>query len=453
MAENFYTVVTKNGHQKMAAALAQGDKVTLTQLGVGDANGTSYEPDEAQTALKKERHRAQLSRVVQDEKNPYWFIAEAVIPDDVGGFYIREVALYDKDGDVFAVGKIPETYKPLLSSGSDKQIYIRLIFQVSNSDSVKIVIDPSLITVTRDTMNAVIEGAINGLDWKPSVRAATTKHIVLKGLQVIDEIGLKAGDRVLVKDQNDLRDNGIYIVSTGVWTRSKDFSGKVPFSYGLIVSVSSGTASGGMLWLLPVDREMVIGDDNLTFYALGRGSTSPFGDEMMFVMFDNTCPNALFRNRFGFLYHATQDKTGALVRVCNGDHKAALMLFEPSGQIANYYTEHTNNATEIPWTSWQATSAVSAAHLITRNYLDQRMSGGAGCIGSFIRHLAGDQLPGTILLTSTLQKIPYAGNEALCDAIGETYGLIENKTYTIPTNLYANGGPLPAGMAISIIAK
>ena len=267
MSDNFFIIVTRKGHEKIAASMAEGAKVTLSRMAFGDANGASYEPVETQDALKNECYRGDVTKLLQDEKNPYWFIVEAMIPDETGGFFIREVGLYDSDGDLFAVGKVPETYKPKLSSGSDKQIHFRLIFQISNSDNVNIVIDPSVIYTTKEYVDSAIGKAIGGIDWKVA-KVATTAQVTLSGLAAVDGVTLVKGDRVLVKNQANARQNGIYVAATGAWQRAVDFKGTIADSFGVVVAVSHGNQNGYTQWILPLTGSITVGDDNITFYAM-----------------------------------------------------------------------------------------------------------------------------------------------------------------------------------------
>ena len=202
MANEFFTILTATGRNKLAAATATGTPLTLTQMAVGDGdNGAYYSPTEAQTALKHEVWRGAINHLAVDANNPNWIVAELVIPDNVGGFYIREVGLFDSTGAMIAVGKFPESYKPTLAAGSNKQLYVRMILEVANTSAVTLLVDPSVVLATRQYCDDKVAAEINKLDGKQSVRAATTAAIALAGLQAIDGVALAAGDRVLVKDQ------------------------------------------------------------------------------------------------------------------------------------------------------------------------------------------------------------------------------------------------------------
>lgn len=149
MVEQFYTITTQAGKAKIANASALGNKVNFTHFALGDGNGGYYNPTETQTALKKEVWRGNIGQIVVDENNPSWIVLETIIPAEVGGFTIREAGVFDDEGNLLAIGKYPETYKPLLENGSAKDLYIRMILEVSNTSVVNLKVDPSIILATK----------------------------------------------------------------------------------------------------------------------------------------------------------------------------------------------------------------------------------------------------------------------------------------------------------------
>lgn len=260
MANEFFTILTATGRNKLANATATATPLNLTQMAVGDGdNGAYYSPTEAQTALKHEVWRGAINHLAVDANNPNWIVAELVIPDDVGGFYIREVGLFDSTGAMIAVGKFPESYKPTLAAGSNKQLYVRMILEVANTSAVTLLVDPSVVLATRQYCDDKVASEINKLDGKQSVLVATTAAIALTGLQTIDGVVLAAGDRVLVKDQAQAKDNGIYVVSAGVWVRAADADAAIEVTPGLFVSVEKGTANADSIWQLVTDAPITLG--------------------------------------------------------------------------------------------------------------------------------------------------------------------------------------------------
>lgn len=270
MSNDFFTLLTAVGKNKLAAAATGGAPLKLTHMAVGDGdNGGYYTPSEAQAALKHEVWRAPLNNLSTDPQNPNWIIAELVIPDEVGGFTIREVGVFDAAGALIAVGKFPESYKPVLADGANKQLYVRLIMEVSNAAAVTLQVDPSVVLATRATVDQRIAEELAKLDGKPSVRAATTAAIALAGLQTVDGVALQAGDRVLVKNQANGADNGIYIASAGNWGRSVDANASMEVTPGLFVAVEQGAVNGGAIWQLTTPSPIALGTTPLSFAMLG----------------------------------------------------------------------------------------------------------------------------------------------------------------------------------------
>lgn len=149
MATKYYAVLTNVGAAKLANATALGAQVEITQMAVGDGNGVLPTPNPAQTALIHELRRAPLNSLSIDPNNANQIIAEQVIPEDVGGWWIREIGLFDKDGDMIAIANCAETYKPQLQEGSGRVQVVRMILIVSSTAAVTLKIDPSVVLATR----------------------------------------------------------------------------------------------------------------------------------------------------------------------------------------------------------------------------------------------------------------------------------------------------------------
>lgn len=157
MASEFFTILTAAGKAKLASALAEQKQIRLQTMVVGDGNGKYIEPTESQTKVVHEVWRGQLNTLKIAPDNPAWVIAEAIIPEQVGGWYVREVGLLDTDGTLVAIGKFPETYKPRLPAGASKQIVIRAVMEVTNADAVTLLIDPSVVVATREYVDDALK--------------------------------------------------------------------------------------------------------------------------------------------------------------------------------------------------------------------------------------------------------------------------------------------------------
>nr|WP_085165422.1 phage tail protein [Gilliamella bombi] len=157
MSQTYYTILTKLGAELLANATALGVPLKLTSIAVGDGNGSIPKPTATQTALVNEVRRAAINVLSVDKNNPNQIIAEQVIPETEGGWFIHEVGLYDDKGNLIAVGNCPSTYKPKLAEGSGRTQIIRMIIVVDNVDSVAIKIDPSVVLATREYVDKGIK--------------------------------------------------------------------------------------------------------------------------------------------------------------------------------------------------------------------------------------------------------------------------------------------------------
>lgn len=149
MTAKYFAILTNQGAARLANAAALGTKLNLTQMAVGDANGTLPTPDPAQTKLISQKRIAPLNLLTVDPTNTSQIIAEQIIPENEGGFWIREIGLYDDDGILIAVANCPETYKPQLQEGSGRTQTIRMILIVSSTSAITLKIDPSVVLATR----------------------------------------------------------------------------------------------------------------------------------------------------------------------------------------------------------------------------------------------------------------------------------------------------------------
>ncbi|ENY9321996.1 tail fiber protein [Salmonella enterica] len=157
MDNEFYTLLTDRGMAKIASALADKKQIHLQKMAVGDGGGQYYEPTASQTNLRHEVWRGEMNTLTVAPNNPNWLIAELVLPEEIGGWYVREVGVFDNEGELIAIGKFPESYKPLLPGGCGKQVCIRLIMEVSNTTAVTLTVDPSIVLATRDYVDARLD--------------------------------------------------------------------------------------------------------------------------------------------------------------------------------------------------------------------------------------------------------------------------------------------------------
>ncbi|WP_432780261.1 phage tail protein [Pseudomonas corrugata] len=238
---------------------------------IGDANGTDPVPSASQTQLINQVYRAQLNQLRVSDQDANVLIAELVLPPDVGGWWIRELGLEDKDGVFCAVSNVAPSYKPLLEQNSGRNQVVRMHIITSGTSNIQLKIDPSVVLATREYVDIRIQEELCKLDSKQSVRVATTANIALTGLQTIDGVTLLAGDRVLVKNQTLAKDNGIYLAGVATWQRAPDANSSSEVTSALIVSVEQGTTLADTRWQLITDGVITLGTTTLMFQNVTQG--------------------------------------------------------------------------------------------------------------------------------------------------------------------------------------
>ncbi|EAA8323699.1 hypothetical protein F0A23_06705 [Salmonella enterica] len=149
MSAKFYTLLTEIGAAKLASAAALGVPLKITHMAVGDGGGVLPTPSAQQTALVAEKRRAALNMLYIDPQNSSQIIAEQVISETEGGWWIREVGLFDETGALIAVGNCPESYKPQLTEGSGRTQTVRMVLITSSTDNITMKIDPAVVLATR----------------------------------------------------------------------------------------------------------------------------------------------------------------------------------------------------------------------------------------------------------------------------------------------------------------
>ncbi|WP_313128902.1 phage tail protein [Stutzerimonas nitrititolerans] len=288
----YMAILTAAGAAKDANAKALGVPWTITHMGVGDANGAEPIPSRMQTALINERRRAPLNQLSVDPNNEAILIAEQVIPEDVGGWWIREIGLYDEAGVLVAVANCPPTYKPELAQGSGRTQVVRLNLVTSSTQNIQLKIDPSVVLATRAYADslivnhlaatdphpqytteaevaALIAAEMNSRDSKQSVRYTTTANINLSGLTVQAggdwAAALTTGNRVLVKSQTTSSANGLYVAASGTWVRASDADASAEVTPGMLVTVEEGTTLADTVWELTTNGPITLGTTGLTF--------------------------------------------------------------------------------------------------------------------------------------------------------------------------------------------
>ncbi|HIF0642006.1 TPA: phage tail protein [Klebsiella pneumoniae] len=177
MSAKFYTLLTEIGAAKLASAAALGVPLKITQMAVGDGGGVLPTPNAQQTKLVAEKRRADLNMLYIDPQNNSQIIAEQVIPETEGGWWIREVGLFDDTGALIAVGNCPESYKPQLAEGSGRTQTVRMVLITSSTDNITLKIDPAVVLATRKYVDdKVLELKVYVDDLMAKHVAATDPH-------------------------------------------------------------------------------------------------------------------------------------------------------------------------------------------------------------------------------------------------------------------------------------
>ncbi|QIJ47323.1 phage tail protein [Raoultella ornithinolytica] len=155
MTRQFLSLITQAGREKIAAASVTGEKVLFSLMAVGDGDGGPVELRDSQDGLANEHYRTQLNSLKIQDNQKNIISAEAIIPPEIGGFTIREAALYDEDGVCMAVARVPETYKPALAEGSGRFTVLRIWLIVSSTENIEMIVDPGIVLATvEDVINA-----------------------------------------------------------------------------------------------------------------------------------------------------------------------------------------------------------------------------------------------------------------------------------------------------------
>ncbi|WP_300245382.1 phage tail protein [Pseudomonas sp.] len=261
----FGGMLTSLGTAKKTNCDALGIPWEPSYMLIGDANDTDPVPSPGQTQLIRQVYRAPLNALYVSPTDDKVLIAELVLPPEVGGWWIRELAIEDKDGVFCAVANVAPSYKPLLAQGSGRNQVVRMHIITNSTTNIQLKIDPSVVLATRSYVDQRILEELNKQDFKHSVLVATSGTVTLSGLQTIDSVVLAAGNRVLVKNQAQAKDNGLYVAAAGAWSRTQDADTSLEVTPGLFVHVEKGVANGDSVWQLVTDGPIVLGTTDLAF--------------------------------------------------------------------------------------------------------------------------------------------------------------------------------------------
>lgn len=174
--KKYSAVITDAGAERLANAAVTGTPIAINEMAVGDGGGLLPQPNAASAKLIGEQYRGELNKLVIADKNASVIEAEMIMPPQIGGFWLRELALYADDGECIAVGNMPETYKPLLAEGSGRFQIIRMQLKVSSTASMELIADPSVILATVEDVNTLKEKVKDYTDEQLSDHEQSRNH-------------------------------------------------------------------------------------------------------------------------------------------------------------------------------------------------------------------------------------------------------------------------------------
>lgn len=177
MAKKKYSaIITAVGAERLANAAVTGTPLAINEMAVGDGGGQLPTPDPTHDSLINEQYRGALNKLVIADNDASVIEAEMIMPPQIGGFWLRELALYAEDGECIAVGNMPESYKPLLAEGSGRFQIIRMQLKVSSTADVELIADPSVILATVEDVNALEEKVKDYTDEQLSSHEQSRNH-------------------------------------------------------------------------------------------------------------------------------------------------------------------------------------------------------------------------------------------------------------------------------------
>jgi hypothetical protein len=276
----FFAILTNVGAAKQANADALGVAWTISKMGVGDANGADPVPDPAQTQLINEQRRAPLNQLRVDDSNSAIIVAEQVIPAEVGGWWIREIGLYDADDDLVAIANCAPSFKPLIAQGSGRTQIVRINLLVSNASNIELKIDPSVVLASRDYVDRIRLGILGELATR-IINVNTSKTLTTKemGLVLIDASAAdlvvqlpyansKLGTRDVVVRRTDNQGTRLVIKAAGT-DQLKFHTHLNPNGYPFLVLMGAGD-----WWHLRSDAKG-------SWWPIGRYDSTPLGRPVM----------------------------------------------------------------------------------------------------------------------------------------------------------------------------
>lgn len=239
MPSKYFTILTNIGSALHANAQIQQTKVPWTHIALGDGGGVDVQPDQKQTGLVREVHRLPITAIDPHPTNPNWIVVEAVVPNNVGGWTVRETAIYGGTGiaQCIALGNYPASYKPVLAEGAVREMVMRMVVEISSTATVNLVIDPAVAIASRGWVESWVKGLTASTERQGLLELATEAETIQGDdkLRAVTSYGLrqvipKTARPVADQDANGIRETGLYYVNKGLHCPVADFYGWVRHS-------------------------------------------------------------------------------------------------------------------------------------------------------------------------------------------------------------------------------
>ena len=298
MASQYFAILTDYGTRAIAHALSQRKPLQLTQFAVGDGNGQAVTPTASATALVHQTHIAPVSAVSLDPRNNKQVIVELTIPENVGGFYIREMGVFDSQNKLIAYANCPESFKPTESSGSGKVQVLRMILKVESSSAVTLSIDNSVIFVTRQQMTpkTITATTQNGFDESGHTHEIAKASTTQQGITQLYS-GYESESEDMAATPKSIK-----LLKAFIDALTRNFTNYIPNSKksSAVDSNSTDTVATSAAVKTAYDKgvEAKTAADNANSNANGRVSKS--GDTMTGPLNANSGVNTLNRGADGF---------------------------------------------------------------------------------------------------------------------------------------------------------
>ncbi|WP_458118901.1 phage tail protein [Mannheimia haemolytica] len=278
----FHSVLTNYGVTAFAKAISTKQPLNILKMAVGDGNGRAVTPNASRTALVREVYRANISSIKLDVRNNKQVIFELTIPENVGGFYIREMGIFDHNEKLVAIANTPESYKPQLTEGSGKVQVLRMILLVSSNDSVSLTVDNSLIwakrseltpqKITTKTQNRVLDnGHTHELDIEVGgrnllIQSNTPHNGNAYSVRYALAEAPKVGEEIVVTLWGEL---GSQRTGIGV------YNSQGTTELAKLVKIRDGVYQGKGIWRKPMSegRELTPNDTHLNVYFYPKTAT------------------------------------------------------------------------------------------------------------------------------------------------------------------------------------